>query len=240
MRVVAVLSITFVLFGSAPAAAAYRWEDERGNVHYAQTLDTVPPSYRSHAQQIASPPTPRPPANLTARSQGHPMKDACDPRAPLGAEIPTAMRSLVDRVYDRVFTKEVRADTGASAISLVIVDRPISNLRGPAVACMPGAGHGRSIVVTGDFLRRSLDAGELETSLARTLARELAHHALHGPGRRPLPEPEQREREADALGIYYYERAGYDCRDWAASATARDRDALRAACDLARRGARVR
>ena len=64
--------------------------------------------------------------------------------------------------------------------------------------------------------------------------------ALHGPGRRPLPEPEQREREADALGIYYYERAGYDCRDWAASATARDRDALRAACDLARRGARVR
>lgn len=57
---------------------------------------------------------------------------------------------------------------------------------------------------------RRFSAAERERVLARTLAHELAHIALgHG-----IVASPQAELEAEALGIYYFELAGFDCRWW--------------------------
>jgi hypothetical protein len=70
----------------------------------------------------------------------------------------------------------------------------------------------RTIAVSRDYLRWTdrFPPAERERILARTLAHELAHLVL---GHRTAASPAQ-ELAAEALGIHYFERAGFDCRWW--------------------------
>jgi len=91
-----------------------------------------------------------------------------------------------------------------------------------------------------------------EAALAYVIAHEFAHIVLHGgdamSGGVSL-DRRAREYEADALGVYYFERAGYDCRRWVELTTSAGfeplydtaenvQQAVKAACDLAKVGKR--
>lgn len=70
----------------------------------------------------------------------------------------------------------------------------------------------RTISISRSYLRwaSQLPGPQSERVLARTLAHELAHIALgHGP-----VQSARAELEAEALGLYYFELAGFDCRWW--------------------------
>ena len=259
--VAALIWVALTLLAWPPAAsAAYRWVDADGNVHYAQSLDAVPERYRAGAREVPEATVrrgepaagrqrvlddPRIRAHISsggANSQQVPrgdlrqaLRDACDadaPRDPAGAQ----WRPTVDAVVAKLSTPVLRADLGGATIPIVIVDSRLARLYAPAFACLARPGREPSIVLTVEFLREFSSRGGFDGVLAATLAHEFAHHVLHAKGPHARLPYEDRERQADELGIYYYERAGYDCRDYR---TSRDKDAARAACDLAKRGARL-
>jgi hypothetical protein len=80
--------------------------------------------------------------------------------------------------------------------------------------------------------------------LAATVAHELAHIALHE-NAADVPR-DVKETEAEALGVYYFERAGLDCRRWVAGlgtwfragSSPQHRATIRDACEAAKRGER--
>ncbi|MBI3329559.1 MAG: DUF4124 domain-containing protein [Nitrospinae bacterium] len=91
-----------------------------------------------------------------------------------------------------------------------------------------------------------------EAALAHVIAHEFAHIVLHGgdalSGGVSL-DRRAREYEADELGVYYFERAGYDCRRWVELTTSAGfvplydtaenvQQAVKGACDLAKAGKR--
>jgi hypothetical protein len=245
------------------AGAAYRWIDAEGNVHYAQTLDAVPERHREGARVIPEAPGPRaepppvtrrsivvsPPGRLpmpsATREEGpvdvrgmrRALADACDPGAPR-EDVSAAWRATVADVLGKLTTSEVRSDTGGDTIAVHIVDRRLVRMHALAFACWASPGRPPVIVLTGDLLREYAGRGRLEIGLAQTLSHELAHHALHTRAPHARLEHAARERQAEELAIYYYEQAGYDCRQWRASSLM-DSGAVRAACDLAKRGARL-
>lgn len=103
----------------------------------------------------------------------------------------------------------------ARPVSLAVV----SGL-GANAAAAPGA-----IAISREYLRwaAGFAAPERARILARTLAHELAHLAL---GHRGRTSPAD-ELAAEALGIDYFERAGFDCRWWVAYVRTADETAGR-------------
>ena len=75
---------------------------------------------------------------------------------------------------------------------------------------------------------------DAEIDFARAFAHMLAHLALH-----PKPAPagelhDLAEAEADELGVFYFERAGFDCTRWEKPGEYRRN--IRIACNLAKQG----
>ena len=84
-----------------------------------------------------------------------------------------------------------------------------------------------------DLLRRP----DSEIVMARAFAHLLAHLAIHP---RPPVGDEARARaeaEADETGVFFFERAGYDCNRWENSGEYRRN--VRIACNLAKQGERL-
>jgi hypothetical protein len=127
--------------------------------------------------------------------------------------------------------------------SLVIVD----DLRDAAgLAC--GDADAFTIAVNAQVLHEMREWPARRVLLARLIAHEVAHVAL-GHLRRPNLDLVAMEREADELAAFYLERAGIPCRDWVDvvgigwwslgwPSVKAEREAISAACELARRGER--
>lgn len=151
----------------------------------------------------------------------------------------------VRRLHDKM-KRTVSDELGAKEVSITVVDGPSTLPSGGTC----GSGRRASVVFSLNALRSLRAYRDAEWPIARILAHEFAHIVLHQNSADSLHEHDQavREYEADELGVYYFERAGYDCREWvngvgplvlARYDTAENqRSALRIACDLARRGQR--
>jgi hypothetical protein len=110
---------------------------------------------------------------------------------------------------------------------------------------------GPTIVLHANAVADAARSADLHRILATIVAHELAHLVLgHGTSTR---DPVQLEFEADALGAYFFDKAGYDCAWWVARSRSlvgrsaqyapRERgllaaryDAVQSGCALARQG----
>ena len=163
--------------------------------------------------------------------------------------VTTSDDETLRRVFDAVLAvaradlpRAPQSDAPAVSLELVAVERPWRDRWRVAAVCVRGTVV--SILVNASTLPALLqDRGG---PLARVLAHELAHVTLrHAPGDH-VPTI---ELEADTLGAYYAERAGYPCRrsatwgiqGWAVRQwpdPAAYRAAVHAACAGAERGVR--
>ncbi len=230
---VTLLGVALVLAASAGAARAqlYRWVDEQGVAHYGHGIDAVPERFRQGIQPYV-PPEVKPAApGPTYREQIHPMCGKA-------RTVDVGLDAEVARVLKRVFTEEVRKDIFPFKIETFIV---LDEKQYPAGFICYGWGDMRvhTIIVPVNTLVGGLGATELERQLAQLLSHELAHAARHATAE---GRAGQVEREADELGVYYYERAGYDCRTWIPINPPyqgyADRAMVQTACYLAKQGLR--
>lgn len=83
------LLLMLLIVTAAPAGAqtVYRWVDERGAVHYAQSLEAVPERYRSQitTREFAPSAPPPAPAAPAAPAPGGPAKAPAAPARPPAA-----------------------------------------------------------------------------------------------------------------------------------------------------------
>ncbi|HEV8585184.1 MAG TPA: DUF4124 domain-containing protein [Methylomirabilota bacterium] len=230
---VTLFGVALVLAAWAGAAHAqlYRWVDEQGVAHYGHGIDAVPERFRKGIQPYVPPEVKPADKGPTHREQIHPMCGKAR-TVDVGLDVEVA------RVFKKVFTDEVRKDIFPFKIETFIV---LDEQQYPAGFICYGREETRlhTIIVPVNTLVGGLGAAELERQLAQLLAHELAHatrHATHD-GRAG-----QVEREADELGVYYYERAGYDCRSWIPINPPHhgyaDRAMVQLACYLAKQGLR--
>lgn len=112
------------------------------------------------------------------------------------------------RVFARLWSVAA-ADAPSPDVVAVAVDGP-PTLR-TAWTC--GNRQRNTIAFTARALGRLNTWPDGETLVAITVAHEVAHVVLHQ-GRSPGETSTQDEIEADTLGVFYFERAGYDCRRW--------------------------
>lgn len=256
------IALSFAVHVLVPAAAQaeiYRWVDAEGNVHFGEGIDSVPPRYRKGLRpyvppEPVAPPEPSPirPARTLARippidltmevmrewsGRNRPLYSMCKEATP----VRTSWDGEIRRIYGNLYTDEVHRDIAPYEIDLVVV----LSREGYREGFVCWGVHGERIVTIMLPVKTLADRTGLqdfERGIAQLLAHELAHVALHAkPGLDPK-DLATREHEADELGAYYYERAGYDCRTWravnppdGAYATAAD---IKVACNLARQDAR--
>jgi hypothetical protein len=112
------------------------------------------------------------------------------------------------RVFDKLWAVAA-ADAPSHDVVVVAVDGP-STLR-TAWTC--GNEQRNTIAFSTRALGRLNTWPDAETPVAITVAHELAHVVLHQ-GRSAGATTTRDEIEADTLGVFYFERAGYDCRRW--------------------------
>lgn len=152
----------------------------------------------------------------------------------------TPWNEAVQRIYDQVW-RVVSEDAAGKDVSLAVVDAP-STLP-DAAAC--GVSRRATVIVSAQTLGRVTSWPDAEPAIVRLIAHELAHVVLHV-GRGQEPDFKTQEYEADELGVYYFERAGFDCQKWVQnigiSITGQYdtewnlRQAAKAACNLAKAG----
>lgn len=258
-----------------PAAGqVYEWVDERGVRHFTDDLNRVPESHRSRVTVSPwgpAPSSPAPPAAPVpaAPPAGVPERLALPPRpalsrpdavtrpaGPAASEpdlscfpgavaVTSRWDAALRRLHDLV--RAVAApDLHGMETDVVVIDGPDTLPSGGAC----GNPHRATIVVSLDALRQVQKWGDPEWILVRILTHEFAHLALHRDSLLDAwtHDVTAMEYEADELGIYYFEQAGYDCRTWVNSigvvmvasydSATNQRHALGAACDLARHAQR--
>ena len=141
------------------------------------------------------------------------------------------------RVFDRLWPV-VAADVPGADVAIVAVDGP------PTLPTAWTCGDARRNTVA--FSVRAL--GRLNTFrdpeplVAITVAHELGHVVLHQ-GRAWRAATDAEEIEADIVGVYYFDRAGYDCQRWLSGEgyayTDARRRAAQDACGDVKRGVRT-
>jgi hypothetical protein len=159
------------------------------------------------------------------------------------------VRSPWDRDISEVYGRLLRAaDTdlrGADLAIVVVKSNPTPGR--PAFAC--GYRQHATIAVTAAALAEVMDAPEPPLLLARLIAHELAHVSLGHLDAGRAGNDRADEVDADTLGTYYFERAGFDCRRWVGEVTRvwrashwasadDERRGIGKACDAAKRGER--
>jgi hypothetical protein len=227
------LGVVLVLAASAGVARAqlYRWVDENGNAHYGTGIDAVPERFRKDIQPYVPP-------EVKAASPGPRDRERLHPMCAKSRTVDVGLDAELARVYKRVFTEEVRKDIFPFGIEMFTV---LDEQNYPAGFICYGWGEMRvhTIIVPVNTLVHGLGATELERTLAQLLAHELAHAARHA---KAEGRTGQVEREADELGVYYSERAGYDCRTWRPVNPPHqgyaDRAMVELACHVAKQGLR--
>lgn len=179
-------------------------------------------------------PAPKPIPNWT--------RDTC--RADI-VPVETPWNDVLAQAFRRLYTPEARHDTGGRDLAVVAALMPEDTLAG--AVCTARGWRASTIYISLSVLERSRTQGpERELLAARFIAHELAHVTLHHNLRWKDLDLDTKEAEADDLGLYYFERAGYDCRRWVESlrqwywGESRRLDPVEAgrACDLAKRGER--
>jgi hypothetical protein len=161
-----------------------------------------------------------------------------------------AVRSRWDgqirNVYARLW-QVVERDTGPRDVEVVVVQHS-APLAAASCTRYTEAGTMTTIMLPVRVMRALSTAAQPDMIIARIVAHELAHVALHQDSRSDSLDRVTMEYEADELGVYYYERAGFDCQRWvdgigrwAAWGYApqeNERLTVRAACALAKQGKR--
>jgi len=161
-----------------------------------------------------------------------------------------AVRSPWDRDISDVYAKLLRAadaDLRGADLAIVVVKSGTTPGR-PAFAC--GYRQHATIAVTASAVAEVMESAEPPLLLARLIAHELAHVSLGHLDAGRAGNDRTDEIDADTLGTYYFERAGYDCRRWVAEVTRvwrashwasseDERKGIGKACDAAKRGERI-
>jgi hypothetical protein len=227
------LLVALLLAASADAARAqlYRWTDEQGVPHYGSGIDAVPERFRQGIQPYVPPEVKQEMSGPRDRERLHPM-------CAKSRTVDVGLDGELQRVYRRLFTEEVRKDIFPFRVEMFTV---FDEQRYPAGFICYGFDDTRvhTIIVPVSTFIHGLAATELERQLAQLLAHELAHATRHA---KAEGRTGQVEREADELGVYYYERAGYDCRTWWPVNPPHhgyaDKAMVELACQVAKRGLR--
>jgi hypothetical protein len=163
-----------------------------------------------------------------------------------GVAVSSPWDGQIRATYARLW-EVVQRDTGPQDVEVVVVQHsaPLA-----AVSCTrhTEAGAMTTIMLQARVMRLASTAAQPDIIIARILAHELAHLALHQGPQADSLDTVTKEYEADELGVYYYERAGFDCQQWvdgigrwAAWGYApleNERLTVRAACALAKQGKR--
>lgn len=87
-----------VLLSGAATAAIYRWVDERGSVHFADNLHSVPPQYRDQIRSLDDrlPPAPKPHLiPLEKAAQGYVVRATVNDRTTVRLVLDTGATSTV-------------------------------------------------------------------------------------------------------------------------------------------------
>jgi hypothetical protein len=161
-----------------------------------------------------------------------------------------AVRSPWDRAITEVYGRLLRAadpDLHGADLAIVVVKSNLMPGR-PAFAC--GYRQHATIAVTAVAVAEVMESPEPPILLARLIAHELAHVSLGHLDAGRVANDRADEIDADTLGTYYFERAGYDCRRWVGEITRvwrashwasadDERRGISKACDAAKRGERV-
>ena len=220
----------------ARAQPAWRWVDEQGAVHFSQSREAIPERYRETAEPWTpkAPPAAGQPAPLPLRSQFVRIPSVslsmdiiqdwapgwnpdCSPGGYYRGTTPvrTSWDGEIRRIMVRLLaTPEVRTDLGPHQVDLLVVVPGPNAPWGGAWACGATNSFEQTIIFTSTLLRAHSNAARFELGVGQTLAHELAHVAVHKFWHAAQIPAKAREHEADELGIYYFERAGYDCRLW--------------------------
>ena len=227
------LGVALLLGASAGLARAqlYRWTDENGNVHYGSGIDAVPERFRKSIQPYVPPEVK--PANVGPRD-----RERLHPMCAKSRTVDIGLGDELQRIYRRLFTEEVRKDIFPFRVEMFTV---LDEQQYPAGFICYGYDDTRvhTIIVPVNTFIHGLGATELERQLAQLLSHELAHATRHS---KAEGRTGQVEREADELGVYYYDRAGYDCRTWwpvnPPHRGYADAEMVKMACQLAKLGLR--
>ena|ERR1051325_60182 len=154
---------------------------------------------------------------------------------PGAVAVTTRWDGQLHHVFERLWTA-AGADIGFEDVAIVAVDGPASL----PTAWTCGDVRRTTVAFTVRALSRLNTFPEPDDLVAITVAHELAHVVLHFRSLTKTTDTE--EIEADTLGVYYFERAGYDCRRWARGdgyfMPIERRDAAAVACAGAKRGLR--
>ena len=176
-------------------------------------------------------------------SQAARPRDAGQPSGPPplclpGAAIVTSKDSpLLQRVFSRIYAA-AQPDLGRLRVDAVVVRIPASS----AVSADDGlslcrASERATITVSETRLARALRGRTGELDLARGIAHYLAHLAWNPtPTKVTAANQDVITHQADELGVYYFQQAGYDCNRW--ENPGQYLRHVRIACNLAKQGAR--
>lgn len=142
-------------------------------------------------------------------------------------------KDRVTGVFQKLFAS-AKGDLGTLRVEAVAVRSTAATEDSDEGFAVCRAPDRATITMSHTRLTRLLGRPDGDVVLARTFAHLLAHLALHP--RPPAPgEPHARaEAEADELGVFYFERAGYDCTRWEDPGEYRPN--IRVACNLAKQG----
>lgn len=153
----------------------------------------------------------------------------------------------VQHSYNRVW-HVVSSELRGRTVSVSVID---SSERYNLAGAVCSDSHRSSIIVFLKRLEARQSEPDPEAALASIIAHEFAHIVLHQDDKVKGTFPRDwrtGEYEADELGVYYFERAGYDCRRWIDSdflparavydSLENVRQALKVACALAKAGTR--
>ena len=155
-----------------------------------------------------------------------------------GAAIVTTKESaLLQRVFSRIYAA-AQPDLGRLRVEAVAVRIPASS----AVSADDGlslcrASERATITVSETRLARALRGRTGELDLARGIAHYLAHLAWNPtPTKVTAANHDVITHQAEELGVYYFQQAGYDCSRW--ENPGQYLRHVRIACNLAKQGAR--
>jgi hypothetical protein len=163
-----------------------------------------------------------------------------------GAAVSTPWDAEIRRVYGRMW-QVVEKDTGPRDVEVTVV-ADSGSLDPASCTAIAGSAPTTTIMIPVGLIRAISMYPQPDIVIARILAHELAHVALHQDPRATALDTVTMEYEADELGVYYYERAGFDCQywvdgigrwaTWGYAPEQNERRAVRAACALAKQGKR--
>jgi hypothetical protein len=152
----------------------------------------------------------------------------------------------IQGVYEKLW-QVVRSDTDARDVEVVVVKTPKPEAASSCTS-FTGSAPSTTIMVPARWMPSISTWPQPDLIIARILAHELAHLVLHQDPRSAPLDDVTKEYEADELGVYYYETAGFDCLEWVTAINRwaawgyapleNERHAVRSACALAKQGQR--